>query len=235
MKLKIIGTGSGGNCYIIEDSMKNQIMIECGVRIDKVKKTLNFDFSKVEGCFISHEHADHCEFFREVQKCGITIYTNDLELMTFESYSIDEDQTSETKNFSVQSFLVEHDANRPLGFIISSKVDKKNILYITDTKFVRWKFQNIDYLMIECNYDNDSIDRNVGNYPDELLNRIIDNHMSLSGVIQFLQEQDLDLKHIVLIHKSESNLNEELAMEEISKALCSTELTIAKNGMEIIL
>ncbi len=235
MKLKIIGTGSGGNCYIIEDSEKNQLMIECGVRIDKVKKALNFDFSRVEGCFISHEHADHCEFFREVQKCGVRIYTNDLELMTFESYSIDEDETSETKNFSIQSFLVEHDANRPLGFVISSKVDKKNVLYITDTKFVRWKFQNIDYLMIECNYDNDSIDRNVYKYPTELINRIIDNHMSLSGVIQFLSEQDLDLKHVVLIHKSGSNLDEELAVSEIGKVLCSTEITIAKNGMEILL
>lgn len=235
MKLKIIGTGSSGNCYIIEDSMKNQLMIECGVRIDKVKKALNFDFSKVEGCFISHEHIDHCEFFREVQKCGVKIYTNYLELMTFESCSIDEDETSETKNFSIQSFSVEHDANRPLGFVISSKVDKKNILYITDTKFVRWKFQNIDYLMIECNYDNDSIDRNVGKYPTELINRIIDNHMSLSGVIQFLEEQNLDLKHIVLIHKSESNLNEELVFNSLRNFLWSSLITLADNGMEILL
>lgn len=228
MKLKIIGTGSGGNCYIIEDSMKNQLMIEAGIRIDKVKKALDFDFSKVEGCFISHEHLDHCEFSEEVEKCGVPIYS-------IESYEINAKIFNVTKNYHIQSFEVEHDAENPLGFLINSIIDNKRILYITDTKFVRWKFQNIDYLMIECNYDNDSIDRNAGNYPTELLNRIIDNHMSLAGVIQFLGEQELNLKHVVLIHKSESNLNEELAMKEIGKVLCSTELTIAKNGMEILL
>jgi phosphoribosyl 1,2-cyclic phosphodiesterase len=235
MKLKIVGTGSRGNCYVIEDSEKKQLMIECGVNISKVKKALNFDFSKVEGCFISHEHQDHCEFFREVEICGVRIYTNDLELMTFESCYITTNEIIRTLHYTIQAFIVEHDANNPLGFLITSIVDNKQILYITDTKNVRWKFQNIDYLMIECNYDNDSLDRNIGKYQGELLNRIIDNHMSLNGVLEFILEQDLELKHVVLIHKSESNLNEELAINEIGKLLCATQISIAENGMEILL
>jgi phosphoribosyl 1,2-cyclic phosphodiesterase len=226
MKLNIIGTGSSGNCYLIEDSQKNSLMIECGVRIDKVKKALNFDFSKVEGCFISHEHQDHCEFFMEVEKCGVLCFTN-------KTYNLLENIFC-TPSYTIESFSLEHDVEN-IGFLIYSVVERKRLLYITDTKFVRWKFEIIDYLMVECNYDNDSLDRNIGKYQGELLNRIVENHMSLSGVLEFLRAQELDLKHVVLIHKSESNLNDELAKEEISKLLCATQLSIAKNGMEIML
>ena len=55
MLLKTVASGSSGNCYILEND--NEILlIECGVNLDKIKKSINFCTSKIVGCIISHEH-----------------------------------------------------------------------------------------------------------------------------------------------------------------------------------
>ena len=40
MNLKIINTGSAGNCYILTDSNNKSLIIECGVKIEEIKKAL---------------------------------------------------------------------------------------------------------------------------------------------------------------------------------------------------
>ena len=47
MKLKVIGTGSTGNAYVLENDTE-ALLIECGVNIKQIKQALNFDYSKVE-------------------------------------------------------------------------------------------------------------------------------------------------------------------------------------------
>lgn len=55
MRLTVLSTGSSGNGYLLETD--NEILIlECGVPFREVKKALNFDLSKIVGCFISHSH-----------------------------------------------------------------------------------------------------------------------------------------------------------------------------------
>ncbi|HFL1025859.1 MBL fold metallo-hydrolase [Listeria monocytogenes] len=60
-----IASGSKGNAYVIS-SGRSQLLIECGINFDKIRKALNFDLSAVEGCLISHEHGDHVA---GVKKC----------------------------------------------------------------------------------------------------------------------------------------------------------------------
>ena len=60
MILKVIGSGSKGNCYILEN--KTEVLIlECGVHFDEVKEAMNYDLQKVCGILITHEHKDHCK------------------------------------------------------------------------------------------------------------------------------------------------------------------------------
>lgn len=55
MRLTVLGSGSSGNCYLVE--CDNEILIlDCGISLKEVKKTLNFDLSKIVGCVISHSH-----------------------------------------------------------------------------------------------------------------------------------------------------------------------------------
>lgn len=55
MKLKVLGSGSSGNCYILENDAE-ALIIEAGLPFMEVKKVLNFNVRKVQGVVISHEH-----------------------------------------------------------------------------------------------------------------------------------------------------------------------------------
>lgn len=55
MRLNILGSGSEGNTYLIE--IDNEVLIlDCGIGLKDAKIALNFDLSKIVGCFISHSH-----------------------------------------------------------------------------------------------------------------------------------------------------------------------------------
>lgn len=50
--IKVLASGSGGNCYLIN----SEIMIECGITIDRIRKGSGFKLGEIEACLISHEH-----------------------------------------------------------------------------------------------------------------------------------------------------------------------------------
>lgn len=54
-KIRVIGSGSSGNAYILE--CQNEILLlELGIGWNNIKKALNFDLSKVVGVCVSHSH-----------------------------------------------------------------------------------------------------------------------------------------------------------------------------------
>ena len=55
MKFKVLGTGSSGNCYLIQDE-KECLVVETGLPFKEVKKALDFDIGKIQGVVISHKH-----------------------------------------------------------------------------------------------------------------------------------------------------------------------------------
>ena len=73
LKLKCLATGSSGNCYLL--STENETLIlDCGIPIKEIKKGLDFDFSKVVGCVVTHSHKDHSASVDELKKLGIPIW-----------------------------------------------------------------------------------------------------------------------------------------------------------------
>lgn len=50
--IKVLASGSSGNCYLIN----SEIMIECGITIDRIRKGSGFKLGEIEACLISHEH-----------------------------------------------------------------------------------------------------------------------------------------------------------------------------------
>lgn len=55
MNLKIIGTGSKGNCYLLQGENET-LIIEAGVNFADIKKALNYNLSNVVGVLLSHAH-----------------------------------------------------------------------------------------------------------------------------------------------------------------------------------
>ena len=52
MDIKALASGSAGNCYLIN----SELMIECGISIDRIRKGCGFRLSEIKACLISHEH-----------------------------------------------------------------------------------------------------------------------------------------------------------------------------------
>ena len=47
MKLKILGTGSSGNSYLLKPEKGQSLIIDCGVNFKKVKEATDFDINSI--------------------------------------------------------------------------------------------------------------------------------------------------------------------------------------------
>ena len=53
--LKIINSGSSGNCYILTCD-NEKLILDCGLPIKVIKQGLDFDLGGIQGVLISHAH-----------------------------------------------------------------------------------------------------------------------------------------------------------------------------------
>lgn len=236
MRLKVIGTGSKGNAYLLYNDQEC-LMIECGVNIKDIKVALDFDFSKVVGCILTHEHKDHSKAAKDVLKAGIKIYSSPG---TQEAVGIFKNHNSKAfwngksfmlGNFKIMGFDVKHDAAEPSGFMIYHPECGK-VLFLTDTYYCPYTFKGLNNIIIEANYSDEII---AGKMTEMkfLKNRIIQSHMSLKTCIQTIKANDISaVNNIVLIHLSDSNSNEVQFRNETMKATGCT-VTVANNGDDI--
>ncbi|NEZ50263.1 MBL fold metallo-hydrolase, partial [Clostridium botulinum] len=132
--------------------------------------------------------------------------------------------------FIILPFKTEHDANEPLGFLIYHK-DIGQVLFITDSYYCKYKFQDVDHILVECNYSSEILEQRE--LPKTLKNRIVKSHFELENVKEFLKATDLKkTKEIVLIHLSDGNSDSEQFKKEI-ESLTGKPTYIADEGLEL--
>ena len=239
MRLKVIGSSSKGNAYILETET-DALILDCGVPFREIQKALNFDLSRVRGCLITHEHQDHSKAIKDVMRAGIDVYapgnllslTEDGRSHRFFSLQIEE-------QFSVGDFIVlpvvaQHDVPCA-AFLIVYKPTGEKLLYATDTYYLTNRFNGLNYVLIECNYCRDILDANIeaGIIPFSLKKRILESHFSLDNLKGFLEANDLkEVRKIVLIHLSDGNSDAARMVREI-KELTRVDTEIAEPGKVI--
>ncbi len=211
MDIKIIASGSSGNCYLIADKDNNKLLIECGIPFKKLQNALQFDFKSIHGCLVSHEHKDHCKAIEDCLKYGINCYcsagtANALELKHHNLRIIKAKQQFTLDNWVILPFEAQHDAQEPLCFLIQNQDNK--LLFATDTYYIKYKFTGITHVMIECNYDLDKLTDsvNAGTINKARANRTLESHMNLGTCKEFFKANDWSkLQSITLIHISSDN------------------------------
>ncbi|TXK78715.1 MBL fold metallo-hydrolase [Mesonia sp. K4-1] len=237
MQLKVIGTGSKGNAYLLENE-EEALLIECGVNIRAIKQAINFNFKKVNACIVTHEHGDHAKSIKELMAAGVKVYTGrktfetlKIETNHHRANSIFQNDDFKVGGFKVKSFDVKHDAAEPVGFLINHQ-ESGNVLFLTDTMYCSYTFRNLNNIIIEANYSREIL-RDKLAAMEFLKNRILQSHMSLETCIDFLKANDLTaVNNVVLIHLSDSNSNEKQFKNEVFKAT-GKNVTVADNGLEI--
>lgn len=240
MLLKVISTGSSGNCYILRTKSGQRLIIECGISFKKFKEALEFDLSNIVGCLVSHCHNDHAYCIADVLKAGIKVYSSsgtfqEKGVLNNESaVPLTAKKTINIGDFKIMPFEVKHDAPQPFGFLINHP-ESGNILFVTDTYFIPYRFSDLRYIMIECNYDEEILNENTLNnsvHP-ALRYRVLHSHMELDTVKNYLQDIDTkNLRNIVLIHLSSGNSHALNFKKEI-ESMIGKPVTIADNGLTI--
>ena len=233
MEIIPIASSSLGNCYYISDG-SSHLLIECGIRLDKIAKAIPVNLTELSGCLITHEHKDHSLSAEKLLRyCHIFASKGTLEELSIESYKykqheIKHNQALRIGTFAVIGFNVQHDAKEPLGFLIYSSITKEKLLFATDTFYIKPKFAGLDYIMIECNYAKDILDKNDTN--KKVKNRLYSSHFELENVKEFLKANDLSqVKAIYLMHLSDGNSDEIRFKHEIM-ALTGKPVIVCQKG-----
>lgn len=234
MKLKVLGSGSSGNCYLLQGE-KETLIIECGLPYKTILKGLDFNLNNVVGCLVSHEHKDHSKAVNDLIKNGIDIYTSkgtagECEVAGHRIKILESEKAIKIGEFIILPFETQHDAVEPLGFLITHK-EMGTLLFATDTYYLKYKFSGLNHILIECNYSSEILKEKE--LPKSLKARIVKSHFELENVKDFLRATDLkEVREIVLIHLSDGNSNSAEFKTDIEK-LTGKPTYIADKGLTL--
>lgn len=239
MRLTVIATGSKGNCYALrsEDAI---LLLDAGVGIRRVMRTLGRSMADVIGVLVTHEHKDHAGHVTEYMRMCIRVFTSKL---TAEAVGIDKDPmfTDITSfhapgrlgPFTVLPFSVMHDAVDPLGFLIRCKDELA--VFATDTYYLKNRFAGVNYWIIECNHIRELMDRQAsdGYIAETMRRRLITSHMSLERLLDVFRANDMNAaREIVLIHLSDERSDESEMVRQVEE-LTHIHTTAAASGTDI--
>lgn len=237
MMLKIVGSSSKGNCYIMEAVNGDKLMIECGCNYKETQISLCHDISSLKGIIITHEHGDHARTVKRYLDYNVPVYCSEgtataLGIVAKASLRpMKEFATYFVGSFIVKPFPVQHDAAQPFGYLIHHS-ECGLTLFATDTFYLKYNFQELNNILIECNYKKSFLDANE-DISLKRRNRTMKSHMELEQCKGFLMANDLSkVNNIVLIHLSEGNGDPNLFKHEIEQLTCKN-VTIAEAGMTI--
>lgn len=230
-----LGSGSKGNATLIESGVKEtdtRILLDCGFSTKEIELRLakrQRSADTIDAIVITHEHADHVSGVgRLARKYNIPVW---LTVGTWhkcrdnnfpETHYIDSHSDFAINDLALQPFPVPHDAREPCQFVFSDGASKLGIA--TDlgsiTPHVVNTLQNVDALLLECNYDGAMLQN--GAYPPKLKTRVASEkgHLDNRQATQLLQHICLeDLKHVIGMHVSEKNNTREFAVSALCDGL----------------
>lgn len=222
MKVKVLGSGSSGNSYLLEDKDGNQLLLECGLKYEQIAPYLNFE--KLWLVLCSHsKHSDH-------SKC-LDKFKEELPYNTYSSDNLVDNDLIGAGGWLVKAFKVWHNVDC-FGFLIFNTKEKKTIVFATDTTALPNQLSDkpYDLMMLECNYNFDKVIENARE--GKLVNDGYKNHMALENLTQWLSTRECKPKNLMAIHLSEhGNLDKELMVEQLTPL--ADKFYIAKKGVEI--
>lgn len=245
MKLHVLGSSSAGNGYLF-DNGKDALLIEAGIGIQSVLNCLNYDLSRLRGVLISHEHGDHAKHACQLIKRGVHVYTSKGTAENLKNVDPDSPFLDIVDPFTpfhvggafkVMAFRVNHDAAEPFGFMIEIREngDRQHLIFATDTKDFHFEVKGAQTWMIECNYSEAILAKNVskGIIDPIQADRVRGSHLSLSSCASALLKNDLKhTQRIVLLHLSDRNSNAEQFQNTI-EAITGRPTYVAEPGLEI--
>lgn len=219
MLLQSLSSSSKGNIHILENN-DTTVLLDCGIKFQRLVQQLNG--LKIDGVLLTHEHGDHVSGCESLSKNKDTFFYGTQETLEkvnvpeFQKKAIEPFKTYKIGTFLVTAFEVKHDAAHPVNYLIKDTITGSQMLYITDTGYIdNLIFSDIDYVLIECNFDEIWYSPDVIKLLDEKEaknrefkgKRLLSNngHLSIQKTIVALKKiVNHNTKKIILCHISSS-------------------------------
>ena len=131
IEIKVLASGSTGNCYWISDG-RTPLLLEAGLPLQKIREGTGFQVSNLAGCLVSHEHGDHSRGIPELVKAGVNCFMSQgtAEVLGVQSHRIkilEAKKNYHIGTWQVMPFEVQHDAVEPFGYLLRSAKTKEKI------------------------------------------------------------------------------------------------------------
>lgn len=229
MKLKCLGSSSAGNCYLLTSNSRETLILDCGIPIKEIKKGLDWNIKDVVGTICTHHHQDHSLSVYPLRRMGIPVFApyiskkpmkignGDFRVQAFDLTTIDGNWTHTNADGTLCPIY---------GFLITHK-EMGRMLYITDCELIKWRFKDINHILLGVNYDKDLIDRdNTGK-----ANHVFRGHLSIDTACDFVKANYSDsLQNVIMCHLSSENADRDSFVEKMKKVACGANVDVAVAG-----
>lgn len=202
MRITCLGSGSSGNCFLLEDS-GHILILDAGVKFDKLLACKRLtSFSRVDGALVTHEHKDHSLCVPDLVKACVNVYSPD-DFVERKRYKVG--------SFTVMPFLCYHDVEN-YGYVIRCP-SGATVVYATDTAALP-RILHVDVWLVECNYTEQKWSENVAKAESgfRYFGRVKECHMGLETLQAYFKALQAPTAAIILTHLSESGNADARAM-----------------------
>lgn len=111
------------------------------------------------------------------------------------------------------------------GFLITRK-EMGRMLYITDCEVIKWKFKDINHILLGVNYDKDLVDTD-----NPKANHVFRGHLSIDTACDFVKANDSDsLQNIIMCHLSSENADKDSFIAKMKNAVNEANVDVAVAG-----
>ncbi|HEU5284183.1 MAG TPA: MBL fold metallo-hydrolase [Burkholderiales bacterium] len=233
MRFAILGSGSQGNCLVVE-ARNTRLLLDCGFSVGETVRRLTrlgIEPGKLSGILVTHEHEDHIGgVARLARKLRLPVWLTPGTLRGLEGLFAGMDGVHLLEGYAplcigdleVHPFPVPHDAREPAQYVIGDGVRRLGVL--TDagcvTPLMVRMLSACDALVLESNHDPDLLA--AGDYPPALKQRIASRygHLDNAAAAALLGAPDCSrLQHLVAAHLSQNNNRPELARQRLADVL----------------
>ena len=115
------------------------------------------------------------------------------------------------------------------GFLIIHK-EMGRMLYITDTELIKWRFKDINHILLGVNYDKELVDSEN----QSKNNHIFRGHLEIGTACDFVSANNSStLQNVIMCHLSSENADKDLFVDKMKNVVPQSNVCVAERGLEV--
>lgn len=225
MTIKVLGSSSKGNSYIVKSENGKFILLDVGVNYNTITLDSEFTtFKDLDFVFVSHEHSDHNRSLKAFEDIGV-------DTITYKN--IEPNKLISIGQWKIYPFKVIHNVEN-YGVIIHDTFENKKLVYATDFSKMP-NIKGVDNWLYEINFDEETRIKNATRKETKNMTHLQNaylHHNSLENAVEYF-EKNGRVKNLIICHLSRGNANLGRIIDNISAF--SDNVYVAKKGQKYII